>query len=635
MSQQDKFTSLFDINQSIKKAFLNGHYVNNEGQEVRQKMIYSEKNKKSLTDRYADDGDWVYMFARSNVRQQSMNAGVSEENTMALQEFDKFRQAYQEGGVRGMINILNESGAVNSASSLDDFQKDGSLIVVNNGKHPHAALLLIDDNGQRYVSEMVYGKGFQKTKLEDWFQANQNKEIQIGDTFGALLNNVSPKQEPKQEQVKTISINVEQTSGVNIQDVKKEKQNLNINKTAQQANHQKSEKEAIMIDIEGTMNQKLAHTRTKGNKDLATESIEKLSKEVKQTALEKDLVIESTTQLSEGVKHTAPEKELIMEKKVELDVPITKNPEGKVFPSNADEEAQLRQEAEKIREAQQQHLKEKIKSEEPLLSDDLMSAYKRGNLFKNGREEKVNLNYTQGKERTYRSNGEEINYSLAKSRTNMDCGDYIHRFIGDSLKEFTRKEGVVNPLVQEFKKFEKAYSDQGASGIMQYAKNTNGKVDVYTAKDKIPVGNIQAGMAIATFHPNSPNNKGVSDPTLAKIKHIGQVVEKDGKLFFLEMKGVKEGFVSTPLNEYIAKQQKIGKTVIIGDPMAKMRSIANEHIYSKEVKKMPKLDELVNQLKSEKQEGLANRKLDDVKIEQPKDEQIVVQDNQLTMNIKH
>ena len=610
MSQQDKFTSLFDINQSIKQAFLNGHYVNNEGQEVRQKMIYSEKNKKSLTDRYADDGDWVYMFARSNVRQQSMNAGVSEENTMALQEFDKFRQSYQEGGVRGMINMLNESGAVNSASSLDDFQKDGSLIVVNNGKHPHAALLLIDDNGQRYVSEMVYGKGFQKTKLEDWFHANQNKEIQIGDTFGALLNNVSPKQ----EQVKTISINVEQTSGVNIPEVKKEEQNLNINKTAQQANHQKSEKEAIMIDIEGTMNQKLAHTRTKGNKDLATDSIEELSKEVKQTA---------------------PEKDLIVEKRVELDVPIAKTSDGKIFPSDASEEAHLRQEAEKIREAQRQHLKEKIKSEEPLLSDDLMSAYKRGNLFKNGREEKVNLNYTQGKERTYRSNGEEINYSLAKSRTNMDCGDYIHRFIGDSLKEFTRKEGVVNPLVQEFKKFEKAYSDQGASGIMQYAKDTNGKVDVYTAKDKIPVGNIQAGMAIATFHPNSPNNKGVSDPTLAKIKHIGQVVEKDGKLFFLEMKGVKEGFVSTPLNEYIAKQQKIGKTVIIGDPMAKMRSIANEHIYSKEVKKMPKLDELVNQLKSEKQEGLANRKLDDAKIEQPKNEQIVVQDNQFTMNIKH
>ena len=610
MSQQDKFTSLFDINQSIKQAFLNGHYVNNEGQEVRQKMIYSEKNKKSLTDRYADDGDWVYMFARSNVRQQSMNAGVSEENTMALQEFDKFRQSYQEGGVRGMINMLNESGAVNSASSLDDFQKDGSLIVVNNGKHPHAALLLIDDNGQRYVSEMVYGKGFQKTKLEDWFHANQNKEIQIGDTFGALLNNVSPKQ----EQVKTISINVEQTSGVNIPEVKKEEQNLNINKTAQQANHQKSEKEAIMIDIEGTMNQKLAHTRTKGNKDLATDSIEELSKEVKQTA---------------------PEKDLIVEKRVELDVPIAKTSDGKIFPSDASEEAHLRQEAEKIREAQRQHLKEKIKSEEPLLSDDLMSAYKRGNLFKNGREEKVNLNYTQGKERTYSSNGEEINYSLAKSRTNMDCGDYIHRFIGDSLKEFTRKEGVVNPLVQEFKKFEKAYSDQGASGIMQYAKDTNGKVDVYTAKDKIPVGNIQAGMAIATFHPNSPNNKGVSDPTLAKIKHIGQVVEKDGKLFFLEMKGVKEGFVSTPLNEYIAKQQKIGKTVIIGDPMAKMRSIANEHIYSKEVKKMPKLDELVNQLKSEKQEGLANRKLDDAKIEQPKNEQIVVQDNQFTMNIKH
>ena len=50
---------------------------------------------------------------------------------------------------------------------------------------------------------------------------------------------------------------------------------------------------------------------------------------------------------------------------------------------------------------------------------------------------------------------------------------------------------------------------------------------------------------------------------------------------------------------------------------------------------MPKLDELVNQLKSEKQEGLANRKLDDVKIEQPKNEQVIVQDNQLTMNIKH
>lgn len=632
MSQQDKFTSLFDINQSVRQAFLNGHYVNNEGQEVHQKMIYSEKNKKSLTDRYADDGDWVYMFARSNVRQQSMNAGVSEENTIALQEFDKFRQSYQEGGVRGMINMLNASGAVNIASSLDDFQKDGSMIVINNGKHPHAALLLIDEDGQRYVSEMVYGKGFQKTKLEDWFQANQNKEIQIGDTFGALLNNVSPKQ----EQVKTISINVEQTSGVNIPEVKKEEQNLNINKTAQQANHQKSEKEAIMIDIEGTMNQKLAHTRTKGNKDLSTDSIEELSKEVKQTALEKDLVMESTTQLSEGAKHTAPEKDLIVEKKVELDVPIAKISDRKTFPSDASEEDHLRQEAEKIREAQRQHLKEKIKSEEPLLSDDLMSAYKRGNLFKNGREEKVNLNYTQGKERTYRSNGEEINYSLAKSRTNMDCGDYIHRFIGDSLKEFTRKEGVVNPLVQEFKKFEKAYSDQGASGIMQYAKDTNGKVDVYTAKDKIPVGNIQAGMAIATFHPNSPNNKGVSDPTLAKIKHIGQVVEKDGKLFFLEMKGVKEGFVSTPLNEYIAKQQKIGKTVIIGDPMAKMRSIANEHIYSKEVKKMPKLDELVNQLKSEKQEGLANRKLDDVKIEQPKNEQVIAQDdNQFTMNIKH
>ena len=94
MSQQDKFTSLFDINQSVRQAFLNGHYINNEGQEVHQKMIYSEKNKKSLTDRYADDGDWVYMFARSNVRQQSMNAGVSEENTMALQEFDKFRQRH-------------------------------------------------------------------------------------------------------------------------------------------------------------------------------------------------------------------------------------------------------------------------------------------------------------------------------------------------------------------------------------------------------------------------------------------------------------------------------------------------------------------------------------------------------------
>ena len=629
MSQQDKFTSLFDINQSIKQAFLNGHYVNNEGQEVRQKMIYSEKNKKSLTDRYADDGDWVYMFARSNVRQQSMNTGVSEENTMALQEFDKFRQAYQEGGVRGMINMLNESGAVSSASSLDDFQKDGSLIVVNNGKHPHAALLLIDDNGQRYVSEMVYGRGFQKTKLEDWFQANQNKEIQIGDTFGALLNNVSPKQEPKQEQVKTISINVEQTSGINKAEIENVSQDLKTNNSIHQAEHQPTKmedqsvkKDTIAINIDGTMNQKTVQNHNKKDKDL--------------------IAVEQKVELGEPVRHS-PEQEMIaVEKKVELDVPIMHSPNGEVFPANAKEESnyrtgdQLHIEAERIREAQKQHLKEKIKTDEPLLSDDLMGAYKRGNLFKNGREEKVNLNYTQGKERTYRSNGEEINYSLAKSRTNMDCGDYIHRFIGDSLKEFTRKEGVVNPLVQEFKKFEKAYSDQGASGIMQYAKDTNGKVDVYTAKDKIPVGNIQAGMAIATFHPNSPNNKGVSDPTLAKIKHIGQVVEKDGKLFFLEMKGVKEGFVSTPLNEYIAKQQKIGKTVIIGDPMAKMRSIANEHIYSKEVKKLPKLDEIVNQLKSEKQEGLANRKLDEAKIEQPKNEQVIVQDdNQFTMNIKH
>lgn len=625
MSQQDKFTSLFDINQSVRQAFLNGHYVNNEGQEVHQKMIYSEKNKKSLTDRYADDGDWVYMFARSNVRQQSMNAGVSEENTMALQEFDKFRQAYQEGGVRGMINMLNESGAVNSASSLEDFQKDGSIIVVNNGKHPHAALLLIDDNGQRYVSEMVYGKGFQKTKLEDWFQANQNKEIQIGDTFGALLNNVSPKQ----EQVKTISINVEQTSGINKAEIENVSQDLKTNNSIHQAEHhptkmedQSVKKDTIAINIDGTMNQKTVQNHNKKDKDL--------------------IAVEQKVELGEPVRHS-PEQEMIaVEKKVELDVPIMHSPNGEVFPANAKEESnyrtgdQLHIEAERIREAQKQHLKEKIKTDEPLLSDDLMGAYKRGNLFKNGREEKVNLNYTQGKERTYRSNGEEINYSLAKSRTNMDCGDYIHRFIGDSLKEFTRKEGVVNPLVQEFKKFEKAYSDQGASGIMQYAKDTNGKVDVYTAKDKIPIGNIQAGMAIATFHPNSPNNKGVSDPTLAKIKHIGQVVEKDGKLFFLEMKGVKEGFVSTPLNEYIAKQQKIGKTVIIGDPMAKMRSIANEYIYSKEVKKLPKLDEIVNQLKSEKQEGLANRKLDEAKIEQPKNEQVIVQDdNQFTMNIKH
>lgn len=629
MSQQDKFTSLFDINQSVRQAFLKGHYVNNEGQEVHQKMIYSEKNKKSLTDRYADDGDWVYMFARSNVRQQSMNAGVSEENTMALQEFDKFRQSYQEGGVRGMINMLNASGAVNIASSLDDFQKDGSMIVINNGKHPHAALLLIDDNGQRYVSEMVYGKGFQKTKLEDWFQANQNKEIQIGDTFGALLNNVSPKQEPKQEQVKTISINVEQTSGINKAEIENVSQDLKTNNSIHQAEHhptkmedQSVKKDTIAINIDGTMNQKTVQNHNKKDKDL--------------------IAVEQKVELGEPVRHS-PEQEMIaVEKKVELDVPIMHSPNGEVFPANAKEESnyrtgdQLHIEAERIREAQKQHLKEKIKTDEPLLSDDLMGAYKRGNLFKNGREEKVNLNYTQGKERTYRSNGEEINYSLAKSRTNMDCGDYIHRFIGDSLKEFTRKEGVVNPLVQEFKKFEKAYSDQGASGIMQYAKDTNSKVDVYTAKDKIPMGNIQAGMAIATFHPNSPNNKGVSDPTLAKIKHIGQVVEKDGKLFFLEMKGVKEGFVSTPLNEYIAKQQKIGKTVIIGDPMAKMRSIANEHIYSKEVKKLPKLDEIVNQLKSEKQEGLANRKLDEAKIEQPKNEQVIVQDdNQFTMNIKH